>query len=348
MSKSVIVGMSGGVDSSVSAAILKNGGYEVVGVTMKLWYGEQDEGCCSFSAADDAKAVADRLGIKHYVLDLRDDFKKYVTDYFVNEYKNGRTPNPCVACNKHIKFSALSEFADKLGIDYMATGHYARVENKNGRFLLMRPEDRRKDQTYFLYNMTQRHLSRTLFPLYGITKSETRRIAAQIGLSVSEKPDSQDICFVPGGDYAAFLKNSGVKSKQGNYVDIDGNILGVHRGITNYTIGQRKGLGIALNKPMYVTEIRPQTDEVVLGSEAMLKTSLNATDINLISIEKIERPFKCTAKIRYNAPDVSCTVLPNSNGFCVEFDEPQKSVTPGQMVVLYDDNTVIGGGTIGV
>ena len=350
MSKSVIVGMSGGVDSSASAALLKKEGYRVVGVTMKLWNGEQaDGGCCSFSAIDDAKKVADTLGIEHYVMDCEDNFEHNVVKYFINEYKCGRTPNPCVECNKHIKFNALLELADKIGIDYIATGHYAKTETKNGRHLLVRPEDRRKDQTYFLYNMTQEQLKRTLFPLYGVTKDETRKIAEEIGLEVAEKPDSQDICFIPDGDYVKFITWRDGSMPEGNFVDIEGNILGKHKGIMNYTIGQRKGLGIALNRPMYVTKIDPNNNTVVLGHDgSQLKTELYAHSINMIAFDKIEKPFECTAKIRYNAPDVPCTVYPYETGFRVEFRQPQKSVTPGQMVVLYDNNIVIGGGIISV
>ena len=350
MSKSVIIGMSGGVDSSVSAALLKKQGYRVVGVTMKLWNGEQaNSGCCSFSAIDDAKKVADTLGIEHYVLDYEKEFDQNVIKYFINEYKSGRTPNPCVLCNKHIKFNALLKMAEKLNIDHIATGHYAKIEEKNGRYLLVRPEDRKKDQTYFLYNMTQEQLSKTLFPLYGVTKDETRKIAEEIGLSVAEKPDSQDICFIPDGNYVDFITRRDGHMTEGDFVDTDGNILGRHKGIMNYTIGQRKGLGIALNRPMYVTKIDAINNNVVLGPDgSQLKDGLKAHSINMIAFDKITKPFECTAKIRYNAPDVPCVVYPDEDGFEVKFQQPQKSVTPGQMVVLYDNNIVIGGGIIGV
>ena len=350
MSKSVIIGMSGGVDSSASAALLKRQGYRVVGVTMKMWNGEQaDGGCCSFSAIDDAKKVADKLGIEHYVLDYEKEFEDNVVNYFINEYKSGRTPNPCTICNKHIKFTALLKMADKLGVDCIATGHYARIEEKDGRFLLVRPEDRKKDQTYFLYNMTQEQLKRTVFPLYGVTKEETRQIAEEIGLDVAEKPDSQDICFIPDGDYVKFITWRDGNMPEGNFVDTDGNVLGKHKGIMNYTIGQRKGLGIALNRPMYVIGLDTKNHNVVLGPDgAQFKDSLKAHSVNLIAFDSITEPFSCTAKIRYNAPDVPCTVYPENDGFKVVFDQPQKSVTPGQMVVLYDNNIVIGGGIIGV
>ncbi len=350
MSKSVIIGMSGGVDSSASAALLKKQGYRVVGVTMKLWNGEQaDGGCCSFSAIDDAKKVADILGIEHYVLDYEKEFEHNVIKYFINEYKSGKTPNPCVLCNKHIKFNALSKMADDLGIDYIATGHYAKIQENNGRYLLVRPEDRKKDQTYFLYNMTQEQLKRTLFPLYDVTKEETRKIAQEIGLSVAEKPDSQDICFIPDGDYVNFIKRRDGNMPEGDFVDSEGNVLGRHKGIMNYTIGQRKGLGIALNRPMYVTGIDAKNNRVVLGPDgSQLKDGLKAHSVNMIAFDKITEPFECTAKIRYNAQDVPCMVYLTKDGFEVKFRQPQKSVTPGQMVVLYDNNIVIGGGIIGV
>lgn len=350
MNKSVIIGMSGGVDSSASAALLKKQGYRVVGVTMKMWNEEQAEvGCCSFSAIDDAKKVADKLGIEHYVLDYENEFDNKVVKYFINEYKSGRTPNPCTLCNKHIKFSGLLKLADQLGVDYIATGHYARIEEKDGRFLLMRADDRKKDQTYFLYNMTQEQLKRTVFPLYGITKEETRQIAGEIGLDVAQKADSQDICFIPDGDYIKFITRRDGNMPEGNFVDTEDNILGRHKGIMNYTIGQRKGLGIALNRPMYVVNINPENNTVVLGPDGtQLKDSLCAHSINMIAFDSITKPFECTAKIRYNSPDVPCTVYPYEDGFRVIFKQPQKSVTPGQMVVLYDNNTVIGGGIIGV
>lgn len=350
MSKSVIIGMSGGVDSSASAALLKRQGYRVVGVTMKMWNGEQaDGGCCSFSAIDDAKKVADILGIEHYVLDYEKEFEDNVVNYFINEYKSGRTPNPCTICNKHIKFTALLKMADKLGVDCIATGHYARIEEKDGRFLLVRPEDRKKDQTYFLYNMTQEQLKRTVFPLYGVTKEETRQIAEEIGLEVAQKADSQDICFIPDGDYVKFITWRDGNMPEGNFVDTEGKILGKHKGIMNYTIGQRKGLGIALNRPMYVIGLDTKNNNVVLGPDGtQFKDSLKAHSVNLIAFDSITEPFSCTAKIRYNAPDVPCTVYPDNDGFKVVFDQPQKSVTPGQMVVLYDNNIVIGGGIIGV
>ena len=346
--KRVVVGMSGGVDSSASAAILKEQGYDVLGVTMKLWNKEQDGGCCSFSAITDAKRVCDELGIEHYVLDLQDEFKVRVVDYFISEYKSGRTPNPCVMCNKYIKFKFLCDFADKADAGYISTGHYAKIENINGKNLLVRPKDRVKDQTYFLYNMTNEQIDRTLFPLFGVTKDTTREIARKLGVSVSEKPDSQDICFIPDGDYKNFIKRLSGECKSGNFVDRDGNVLGRHSGISNYTIGQRKGLGITFNKPMYVTKIDAVKNEVELGCfDEQFKSGLVAHSVNLILFDKIDKSFECTAKIRYNSPDVPCIVYPDKDGFKIEFKEAQKSVTLGQAVVLYNDNIVIGGGIIG-
>ncbi|MBR0276928.1 MAG: tRNA 2-thiouridine(34) synthase MnmA [Clostridia bacterium] len=348
--KSVVIGMSGGVDSSVGAALLQRQGYDVVGVTMKLWNEETiKEGCSSFSVAIDAKKVADNLGITHFVIDYQKQFKQKVVDYFISEYKHGKTPNPCVVCNKYIKFNALLEKANEIGADYIATGHYAKITYKNGRYLLERPEDRKKDQTYFLYNMTQEQLSRTIFPLYGVTKEETRKIAEEIGLEVFDKPDSQDICFIHDGKYADFIEKKEGKMPEGNFVDINGNILGKHKGIINYTIGQRKGLGIALNVPMYVVKIDYKTNNIVLAADGnQMKDSLYAHNINLISVDKLDSSFKCTAKIRYNSPDVPCEIFAVDDGFKAVFDSPQKSITPGQMVVLYDNNIVIGGGIISV
>ncbi len=346
----VVIGMSGGVDSSVAAALLQRQGYEVIGVTMSLWNGEQvNGGCCSFSASEDAKKVANKLGIPHYDMEYKNEFKKNVIDYFANEYRSGRTPNPCVICNRTVKFSGLIKMADKLGADYIATGHYAKKTCKEGTYYLERPEDIKKDQSYFLYRITQEQLARTLFPLYGITKDETRKIAKEIGLDVANKPDSQDICFIPDGDYARFIERNYGKMPVGDFTLIDGTVVGKHKGLLNYTIGQRKGLGIALNKPMYVVKIDALNNQVVLGENGtQLEECLKAFDVNYISNKKIDKNYKCTAKIRYNSADVPCRVNPTDDGFDLVFDQPQKSVTPGQMVVLYDEGTVIGGGIIGV
>ena len=347
MSK-VIIGMSGGVDSSVAAAVLLEQGYDVIGVTMKLWNGEQtDGGCCSLSAVNDARRVADKLNIPYYVMNFEADFNKYVIKNFIDEYKRGRTPNPCIACNKYIKFDALLEKAKAIGADYVATGHYAKISNNNGVFSLERAKDEKKDQTYFLYSMTGYQLAHTLMPLYDITKDKTREMAEKIGLAVANKPDSQEICFVPDGDYARFIEETAGVSPVGDFVDEAGNIVGQHKGIIHYTVGQRKGLGIALNRPVYVTKIDTQTNTVILGGDGMqLSNTLTASNVTYIPFEKLEGSIKCTAKIRYNTKDAPCEIFPTVNGVKVVFDQPQRAITPGQAVVFYQGNTVLGGGII--
>lgn len=338
MSK-VVIGLSGGVDSSASAAILLEMGYEVIGVTMKLW--------CDSVCAEEAKAVALKLGIPFYVFDFTDDFNKYVVDNFTDEYLNGRTPNPCVMCNKHLKFDAMIKAAESLGADYIATGHYAKIEKKDGRYLLKRGTDAKKDQTYFLYTLTQDQLSKTMFPLFDVTKDETREKAQQLGLLVAHKKDSQEICFIPDGDYATFIKERGGVSPEGEFVTTDGTVVGKHSGIINYTIGQRKGLGIALNKPVYVTDIDVENNRVVLGdNDDLFKTTLFAKDVNFIPFDKPDGEFRCTAKVRYRTVDSPCTVTPLENGVKVVFDQPQRAITKGQAVVFYDGDLVIGGGII--
>ena len=342
--------MSGGVDSSVAAAVLQEQGYDVIGVTMKLWSGEQtDAGCCSLSAVNDARRVADKLNIPYYVMNFEKDFNKYVIENFIDEYKKGRTPNPCIACNKYIKFDALLEKAKAIGADYVATGHYAKISNNNGIFSLERAADQKKDQTYFLYNMTQHQLAHTLMPLYNITKDKTREIAEKLGLLVANKPDSQEICFVPDGNYARFIERTAGKSPAGNFVDEAGNIVGQHKGIIHYTVGQRKGLGIALNRPVYVTKIDTRTNTVILGGEGMqLSDTLTASNVSYIPFEKLDKSIKCTAKIRYNTKDAPCEIFPIDNGNAVKvvFDQPQRAITPGQAVVFYQGKTVLGGGII--
>ena len=275
MGKKVVVGMSGGVDSSVAAFLLKEQGYEVIGVTMQIWLEEDDQtveengGCCGLSAVEDARRVAGTLGIPYYVMNFRREFKEHVIDYFVQEYRNGRTPNPCIACNRFVKWEALLDRSLKIGADYIATGHYARVEQlPNGRFAIRNSVTAAKDQTYALYNLTQEQLSRTLMPVGDHTKEEIREIAERIGLPVAQKKDSMEICFIPDHDYAAFIeKTAKWVPPAGNFVDQDGTILGRHRGITHYTVGQRKGLNLSMGRPVFVTEIRPETNEVVIGDE---------------------------------------------------------------------------------
>ena len=352
----VVVGMSGGVDSSVAAYLLKEQGYDVIGVTMQIWQEEepavQEEngGCCGLSAVDDARRVAAGLGIPYYVMNFRDEFKKYVTDYFVKEYLHGRTPNPCIACNRYVKWEALLRRSLSIGADYIATGHYARVERlENGRYALRRSATLRKDQTYALYNLTQDQLRRTLMPVGEYEKEEVRQIASQIGLRVADKPDSQDICFVPDGDYAAYVQeHAGMEIPEGNFVAPDGRVLGRHKGITHYTVGQRKGLGLALGYPAFVLEIRPETNEVVVGTAGeSVSDVVYADSLNFMSVEDMTEPKRVFAKIRYNHKGAWCTVEKTGpDEIRCTFEEPQRAAAPGQAVVLYDGDYVLGDGTI--
>ncbi|OPJ57290.1 tRNA 2-thiouridine(34) synthase MnmA [Alkalithermobacter paradoxus] len=357
MKKKVMIGMSGGVDSSVAAYLLKEQGYDVIGVTMQIWQNEDEAildsegGCCSLSAVEDARRVADKIGIPFYVMNFKDIFKEKVIDYFIDEYLKGRTPNPCIACNKYIKFDEFLKRAKKIGCDYVSTGHYAKIEfdeNLN-RYLLKRSVTEEKDQTYALYNMNQYELSHTLMPLGYYTKDKIREIARQIGLDVANKPDSQEICFVKDNDYAKYVReNTNVKIREGNFVDKNGNVLGKHKGIINYTIGQRKGLGIALGKPMFVTDIIPSKNLVVLGEhDEVFSKELIASDVNIIPFSQINEPIRAKAKIRYSAPPKDATIYSEKNNkIRIVFDEPQRAITPGQSVVIYDNDIVVGGGII--
>ncbi len=354
--KKVVVGMSGGVDSSVAAYLLKEQGYDVIGVTMQIWQDEdefvQEEsgGCCGLSAVDDARRVADRLGIPYYVMNFKQEFKKNVMDYFTAEYLKGRTPNPCIACNRYVKWEALLKRSISIGADFIATGHYARVEQlSNGRYALRRSATAAKDQTYALYNLTQEQLKRTLMPVGEYTKEEVRVIAEKIGLLVADKPDSQDICFVQDGNYAAFIEeHTGKKASEGNFVTSDGTVIGRHKGIIHYTVGQRKGLGLALGYPAFVLEIRPETNEVVIGTyEESLTTVVRAKQLNFMSVEDLKEPLRVFAKIRYNHKGAWCTVeRTKEDEVTCCFEEPQRAVTPGQAIVFYDGEYVLGGGTI--
>lgn len=354
--KKVVVGMSGGVDSSVAAYLLKEQGYDVIGVTMQIWQDEeqtiQEEngGCCGLSAVDDARRVAADLEIPYYVMNFKKEFKRDVVDYFIEEYRQGRTPNPCIACNRYVKWESLLKRSMDIGADYIATGHYARIiKLDNGRYTLMRSATLAKDQTYALYNLTQEQLSHTLMPVGEYSKDEVREIADKINLQVASKPDSQDICFVPDGDYASFIENStGEKIQPGNFVDQEGNILGQHKGIIHYTVGQRKGLGLSLGHPVFVLEIRPETNEVVIGdNEDSLSYIVRANRINFMSVEDMEGEKKVFAKIRYNHKGAWCTVKKTGEDeILCTFEEPQRAITPGQAVVLYDGDYVFGGGTI--
>ncbi len=356
--KKVMVGMSGGVDSSVAALLLRDQGYEVMGVTLKL-FGDEDiaqaekEGktCCALNDVLDARSVAYRLGFEHLVFNFKDHFRQYVMKQFSEAYLSGRTPNPCIECNRHVKFDKMLRRAEELGYDYIATGHYAvnEYDEASGRWLLKRPADRSKDQTYVLYSLTQEQLSHTLFPLGGLEKSQVRKIAEEAGLVNSGKPDSQDICFVPDGDYAGYIKRStGTECPEGDFISTDGKVLGRHKGIINYTIGQRKGLGIALGKPAYVVKKDVSANTVTIGDESDLYTSsLIADDFNLISVPEITVPMRVTAKTRYSQKEQAAVVSYLGGGeYLVEFDQPQRAVTSGQAVVLYDGDIVVGGGTI--
>lgn len=353
----VVVAMSGGVDSSLTAALLVHQGYDVIGATMQIWEKEQvndnpdSRGCCSITAVDDARRVANKLGIPYYVLNFRDMFQETVIDYFMAEYTAGRTPNPCIACNRYLKFEGFLAKALALGAQYVATGHYAQImyDDERRRYILRKGLDPAKDQSYALYHLNQETLRHFLMPLGRFAKTDTRKMARELGLSVADKPDSQEICFVPNDDYKAFLKEKiPAALTPGPIVDTAGNILGKHQGVQLYTIGQRKGLGLAVGKPLYVVALDAELNRVVVGSdEDVFAAELIAGDLNFIAIDKLEEPLAVEAKIRYSAPAAPATVSPLGNGQVqVRFTAPQRAITPGQSVVFYHDDIVIGGGII--
>lgn len=350
--KKVLIAMSGGVDSSVAACLLKEAGYDCVGCTMRLYRGEENGGesrCCSLDDTEDARAVALRLGIRHYVFNFCDEFKKQVVDRFAAAYRAGKTPNPCVDCNRYMKFGKLLTRADELGCDFVATGHYARVERSGGRWLLKKAADPEKDQSYVLFRLTQADLSRVLFPLGDLTKAETRRIAGENGFVNAEKPESQDICFVPDGDHAAAIcRLTGQPEREGDFVDAAGRVLGRHRGISRYTVGQRRGLGIAAAHPLYVVAVRAADNTVVLGEEKDLyHKEMTLTDVHWIAGEVPAAPVSCAVKIRYRQKEQPAVVTPTGpDTAAVTFRSPQRAITPGQSAVFYDGDVVLGGGEI--
>ncbi len=385
MKKKVVVGMSGGVDSSVAAYLLKEQGYEVIGVTMMIWQQDsksEDGSCCGLSAVEDARRVAELLEIPYYVMNFRNEFQEKVIDYFVEEYMCGRTPNPCIACNRYVKWEALLKRSLEIGADYIATGHYAGISRlQNGRYAICHSATAAKDQTYALYNLTQEQLARTLMPLGAYTKDEIRNIAEKIGLPVASKPDSQEICFVPDNDYAGFIQReladgtaegenpcgenlcgkkrkgsnlrkrgnvSGGVLQPGNFVTADGTVLGQHKGIIHYTVGQRRGLDLPMGERVFVTKIRPETNEVVIGKNEDIFTDTVVCDrVNFMSVPDLEAPVRVKAKIRYNHAGEYGMIEKLGDGLVkCTFEKPVRAATPGQAMVFYDGEHVLGGGTI--
>jgi tRNA-specific 2-thiouridylase len=351
----VVVGMSGGVDSSATAALLLEQGYDVVGITLKLWpqdcISRAEDKCCGPQAVMDARAVCHKLGIPYYLVDEAADFQQHVIRYFADEYKAGRTPNPCVMCNQNLKFGRLLDRADQLGASFIATGHFARVERSadGGRNLLKRGRDLRKDQSYFLFSLRQDQLARTVFPLGDRTKTDTREVARQCRLKTAEKEESMEICFVPDNDYGKFLREAGLAANhRGEIVDLTGRVLGLHNGIEFYTIGQRRGLGISSERPLYVIELDASHNRVVVGGEEQLEaTEFVAERCNWIAFEDPREEISATVKIRYNHRGTAATIAPLPDGKAkVTLQVGQRAITPGQAAVFYQDDLVIGGGWI--
>lgn len=353
MSKKAIIAMSGGVDSSVAAFLMKDKGFDCIGATMKLYDNDDimesgEKTCCSLDDIEDARSVANRLSMPYYVFNFKDEFKEKVIDKFIATYENGGTPNPCIDCNRHLKFKRLFQKMQELGFDYVVTGHYARVEENNGWFYLKKGVDAAKDQSYVLYSLTQNQLAHIQLPLGAYSKTEIREIAENHNFLNARKKDSQDICFVPDGDYAKFIEGYlGKTYPKGNFIDINGNVLGEHQGIIRYTNGQRKGLGVAFGKPMYVADKNVKDNTVTLcTNEELFSAELIAADFNWL-ISNPAKEIKCSARVRYNMKEQPATayILDNANVKIV-FDAPQRAITRGQAAVLYDGDTVLGGGTI--
>ena len=349
----VLVAMSGGVDSSVAAKLLADSGYDCVGATMRLFANEDidiDKGktCCSLDDVSDAKQVCYRLGIPHYVFNFTEGFREKVIDDFCASYMRGETPNPCIRCNRFMKFDKLFERADALGCDAVSTGHYVRVCHENGEYLLKKGLDKGKDQSYVLYFLDQKRLSRLLFPLGGYEKSDIRAVAEKNGFINARKPDSQDICFVPDGRYAKAIERFyGALPPVGDYLDVNGKVIGKHKGIFNYTLGQHKGLAINSADKLFVVAINAKENFVVLGEEKDLyKTTAEIRDVNFVSDKPVVYPVRCTAKTRYSQKESPAVLYPSEGGVKIVFDEPQRAMTPGQAAVFYDGDVVLGGGTI--
>lgn len=356
MEKKAVIAMSGGVDSSVAALLMKEQGYDAIGITLKLYDNEdigisREKTCCSLDDVNDARSVAARLSMPFYVLNFAELFQENVIEPFICAYEQGTTPNPCIDCNRYIKFKKLMRRGEELGYPLVVTGHYAQVEfrEETGRYVLKKGLDEGKDQSYVLYSLTQQELARLLLPLGGLHKAQVRELAEKHGFINARKHDSQDICFVPDGDYAAFIQRTrGGPFPSGDFVGTDGKVLGRHKGIIHYTVGQRKGLGLSFPQPMYVVEIDPVENRVVLGEqEALFAQSLTARDVNFISVPGIPTPMEVKAKVRYRHAEQAATVVQTGpDTIALTFHQPQRAITKGQAVVLYEGDTVVGGGVI--